>query len=171
MISPLPGVTTLKPGSVTKPFFGIRPKVLHDDGEECVHDQGGHLVIAQVRCCHTQHIHPIHPIHHIHHIHHIRRFVCGGRNTLLDITRSPYASRHRRYVVYCRVPQSWPGMMRTVYGDHKRFMDTYFSQFPGHYCTGDGARVDNEGDVWILGRTDDVINVSGHRLGTAEVRD
>lgn len=63
----------------------------------------------------------------------------------------------------------WPGMMRTVYGDHQRFIDTYFSQFPGYYCTGDGARRDTDGDLWITGRVDDVLNVSGHRLGTAEI--
>ena len=64
---------------------------------------------------------------------------------------------------------SWPGQMRTLYGDHQRFVETYFSQFPGKYCTGDGARRDADGDYWITGRVDDVINVSGHRMGTAEV--
>lgn len=67
------------------------------------------------------------------------------------------------------ITQPWPGMMRTVYGDHQRFIDTYFSQFPGYYCTGDGAKRDHDGDYWITGRVDDVLNVSGHRLGTAEV--
>jgi len=67
------------------------------------------------------------------------------------------------------ITDSWPGQMRTVYGDHKRFGETYFSAYPGYYFTGDGARRDADGDYWITGRVDDVINVSGHRLGTAEV--
>jgi len=111
MITPLPGVTTLVPGSATKPFFGVKPVVLHADGEEAAPNEAGHLTIGQ----------------------------------------------------------AWPGMMRTLYGDHDRFREAYFSQFPGHYTTGDGGRIDEEGNVWIMGRTDDVINVSGHRMGTAEV--
>ena len=67
------------------------------------------------------------------------------------------------------IAQSWPGQMRTVYGDHQRFMDTYFSQYPGYYFSGDGARRDEDGYYWITGRMDDVINVSGHRMGTAEI--
>ncbi|KAA0161469.1 hypothetical protein FNF27_03462 [Cafeteria roenbergensis] len=111
MITPLPGVTTLMPGSATKPFFGVKPVVLHQDGEVAEANEAGHLTIGQ----------------------------------------------------------AWPGMMRTIFGDHERFRETYFSQFPGHYTTGDGGRIDEEGNVWIMGRMDDVINVSGHRLGTAEV--
>ena len=64
---------------------------------------------------------------------------------------------------------SWPGQMRTIYGDHKRFIETYFSQFPGYYFTGDGAKRDEDGYYWITGRVDDVLNISGHRIGTAEV--
>jgi acetyl-CoA synthetase len=67
------------------------------------------------------------------------------------------------------ITAAWPGMMRTVYGDHQRFIDSYFRQFPGSYCTGDGARRDEDGYYWITGRVDDVLNVSGHRLGTAEI--
>ena len=111
MITPLPACTRLKPGSATRPFFGVVPGI--------VDDQGNLLDGA-----------------------------CSGK---LVITRS------------------WPGQMRSVYGDHKRFIETYFSQYPGNYFTGDGARRDAEGDYWITGRVDDVLNVSGHRLGTAEV--
>ncbi len=111
LISPLPGATPLKPGSATKPFFGVQPAIVDAQGEELEGEASGNLV-------------------------------------LLD---------------------SWPGQMRTVYGDHQRFIDTYFSQFPGRYFTGDGARRDADGYYWITGRVDDVINVSGHRLGTAEV--
>ena len=111
MITPLPGMTTTKPGSATRPFFGVHPKVVRADGEECVANEGGYLIVEQ----------------------------------------------------------AWPGMMRTVYGDHDRFVQTYFSQQPGRYFTGDGARKDEDGCFWIMGRIDDVINVSGHRMGTAEV--
>nr|MCS5526435.1 acetate--CoA ligase [Candidatus Poseidoniales archaeon] len=111
MITPLPGMTTTKPGSATYPFFGINPKIVHADGEECNENEGGYLIIEG----------------------------------------------------------AWPGMMRTIYGDHDRFVKTYFSQQPGRYFTGDGARKDEDGCFWIMGRIDDVINVSGHRMGTAEV--
>ena len=111
LISPLPGATRLKPGSATKPFFGVRPAIVDGSGKE----QHG---------------------------------ACEGNLVLLD---------------------SWPGQMRTVYGDHQRFIDTYFRTFPGTYFTGDGARRDEDGYYWITGRVDDVINVSGHRMGTAEV--
>jgi acetyl-CoA synthetase len=111
LISPLPGATPLKPGSATKPLFGIRPAIV--DGE-------GHVLDGAAE----------------------------GNLVLLD---------------------SWPGQMRTVYGDHQRFIDTYFTTFPGRYFTGDGARRDADGYYWITGRVDDVLNVSGHRMGTAEV--
>jgi acetyl-CoA synthetase len=111
LITPLPGATRLKPGSATRPFFGIEPAIVDQDGKILEGEASGLLV-------------------------------------LLD---------------------SWPGQMRTVYGDHERFFDTYFKQFPGKYFTGDGARRDADGDYWITGRVDDVINVAGHRLGTAEV--
>jgi acetyl-CoA synthetase len=111
LISPLPGATALKPGSATKPFFGIRPEVVDSDGT----------------------------------------ILRGAAEGLLVIT------------------DSWPGQMRTVYGDHQRFVDTYFSTFAGWYFTGDGVRRDEDGYYWITGRVDDVLNVSGHRMGTAEV--
>jgi acetyl-CoA synthetase len=111
LISPLPGATALKPGSASKPFFGIQPALVDSEGKILEGANSGNLVI-------------------------------------LD---------------------SWPGQMRSVYGDHKRFGETYFSQFPGSYFTGDGARRDEDGYYWITGRVDDVINVSGHRMGTAEV--
>ena len=111
LISPLPGATDLKPGSATKPLFGIKPALVDADGKLLEGAAGGNLVI-------------------------------------LD---------------------SWPGQMRTVYGDHQRFIDTYFSTYPGKYFTGDGARRDEDGYWWITGRVDDVLNVSGHRIGTAEV--
>jgi acetyl-CoA synthetase len=111
LITPLPGATTLKPGSATLPFFGVKPAIV---------DQNGKILEGP----------------------------CSGNLVLLD---------------------SWPGQMRTVYGDHQRFIDTYFRQFPGMYFTGDGARRDEDGYYWITGRVDDVINVSGHRLGTAEI--
>ena len=111
MISPLPGATDLKPGSATKPLFGIRPELVDADGQVLEGAASGNLV-------------------------------------LLD---------------------SWPGQMRTVYGDHQRFVDTYFKTYRGKYFTGDGCRRDEDGYYWITGRVDDVINVSGHRLGTAEV--
>jgi acetyl-CoA synthetase len=111
LISPLPGATDLKPGSATKPLFGIKPALV---------DQGGQILEG----------------------------AATGNLVLTD---------------------SWPGQMRTVYGDHQRFIDTYFKAYPGMYFTGDGCRRDEDGYYWITGRVDDVINVSGHRLGTAEV--
>ena len=111
MITPLPGATTLKPGSATRPFFGVEPALIGDDGQEVEGAGAGNLVITR----------------------------------------------------------SWPGQMRTVYGDHERFKETYFSAHPGYYTTGDGARRDEQGYYWITGRVDDVINVSGHRMGTAEI--
>jgi acetyl-CoA synthetase len=111
LITPLPGATALKPGSATRPFFGIKPILVDDKGIE----------------------------------------LDGATNGNLCIT------------------DSWPGQMRTVYGDHERFFQTYFSTYPGRYFTGDGARRDEDGYFWITGRVDDVINVSGHRMGTAEV--
>ncbi len=111
LITPLPGVNTLKPGSASRPFFGVEPVVLRDDGTECQPNEGGKLCI-----------------------------------------KTP-----------------WPGIMRTTWGDHVRFVNTYFSTFKNMYFTGDGCRVDADGDYWLLGRVDDVVNVSGHRIGTAEV--
>ena len=111
LITPLPGATATKPGSATKPFFGIKP-VLVD-----------------------------------------------GDNNLLDGAADGNLC----------IDHSWPGQMRTVYGDHQRFIETYFTTFPGRYFTGDGARRDADGYYWITGRVDDVLNVSGHRMGTAEV--
>ena len=111
MITPLPGATTLKPGSATRPFFGVEPALIGDDGQEVEGAGTGNLVITR----------------------------------------------------------SWPGQMRTGYGDHERFKETYFSAHPGYYTTGDGARRDEQGYYWITGRVDDVINVSGHRMGTAEI--
>jgi acetyl-CoA synthetase len=111
LISPLPGATDLKPGSATKPLFGIRPQIVDADGKVVDGAASGNLVLLE----------------------------------------------------------AWPGMMRTVYGDHQRFIDTYFKTYRGKYFTGDGCRRDADGYWWITGRVDDVINVSGHRLGTAEV--
>ena len=111
LITPLPGATALKPGSATRPFFGVRPEIVDAEGK-------------------TLH------------------GACEGNLVLTD---------------------SWPGQMRTVYGDHQRFVQTYFSTYPGTYFTGDGCRRDADGYYWITGRVDDVINVSGHRMGTAEV--
>ena len=111
LISPLPGATALKPGSATRPFFGVKPEVVDANGV-------------------------------------ILNGACEGNLVLAD---------------------SWPGQMRTVYGDHERFVQTYFSTYPGKYFTGDGCRRDEDGYYWITGRVDDVINVSGHRMGTAEV--
>jgi acetyl-CoA synthetase len=113
LITPLPGAITTKPGSATRPFFGVVPKVIKEDGSPAAVDEGGYLVIEK----------------------------------------------------------PWPGMLRGTYGDpeNKRIKEVYFSRFPGRYFTGDGARVDADGDYWLMGRVDDVINVSGHRLGTAEV--
>ena len=113
LITPLPGAIPTKPGSATKPFFGVQPVVL---------DAAAGTEIAESPC--------------------------EG--------------------VLC-IADSWPGQMRTVYGDHQRFVDTYFSQYKGYYFTGDGCRRDADGYYWITGRVDDVINVSGHRMGTAEV--
>ena len=111
LITPLPGATPLKPGSATRPFFGVKPAIVDGEGNTLEGATEGNLCIAE----------------------------------------------------------SWPGQMRTVFGDHKRFIETYFSTFPGKYFTGDGARRDEDGYYWITGRVDDVINVAGHRLGTAEV--
>ncbi len=111
LITPLPGAHTLKPGSASRPFFGVDPVVLRDDGTQCAVNEGGKLCI--------------------------------------------------------RIP--WPGMMRTMWGDHERFIDTYFTTFPNLYFAGDGCKVDDDGDYWLMGRIDDVVNVSGHRIGTAEV--
>ncbi|MDO9171542.1 MAG: acetate--CoA ligase [bacterium] len=112
LISPLPGVTPLKPGSATLPFFGIKPLLMDEQGRQLEGDGvAGNLCIER----------------------------------------------------------TWPGQARTVYGDHERFHETYFTQYPGYYFTGDGCRRDEDGYYWITGRVDDVINVSGHRLGTAEV--
>ena len=111
LITPLPGATALKPGSATRPFFGVKPMLVDADGKELTGAASGNLCITD----------------------------------------------------------SWPGQMRTVYGDHKRFIETYFSQYPGTYFTGDGCRRDEDGYYWITGRVDDVLNISGHRLGTAEV--
>jgi len=111
LITPLPGATALKPGSATRPFFGVVPAIFDAEGKELEGATAGNLVIMR----------------------------------------------------------PWPGMMRTVYGNHPRFIETYFSTYPGIYFTGDGARRDEDGYYWITGRVDDVINVSGHRLGTAEV--
>ncbi|MFT4676945.1 MAG: acetyl-CoA synthetase, partial [Candidatus Azotimanducaceae bacterium] len=111
MITPLPGATVLKPGSATRPFFGVKPVLLDPEGKEIVGAGSGNLAIGT----------------------------------------------------------SWPGQIRTVYGDHKRCIETYYSAYPGYYFTGDGARRDEDGYYWITGRVDDVLNISGHRMGTAEV--
>ncbi len=111
LITPLPGATALKPGSATRPFFGVQPALVDNEGNELEGAAEGNLIIKD----------------------------------------------------------SWPGQMRTVYGDHERFEQTYFSTFPGTYTTGDGARRDEDGYYWITGRVDDVLNVSGHRMGTAEI--
>jgi acetyl-CoA synthetase len=111
LITPLPGATKLKPGSATRPFFGVIPQLVDAEGKVLDGAASGNLCIAD----------------------------------------------------------SWPGQMRTVYGDHQRFVDTYFSAYPGKYFTGDGCRRDQDGYYWITGRVDDVINVAGHRMGTAEV--
>ena len=111
MITPLPGCTRLKPGSATRPLFGIEPVIVDPEGNELKGEAEGALCIKR----------------------------------------------------------SWPGQMRTVFGDHERFIQTYFATFKGLYMTGDGARRDEDGYYWITGRVDDVINVSGHRMGTAEV--
>jgi acetyl-CoA synthetase len=111
LITPLPGATALKPGSATRPFFGVQPQIVDADGA-------------------------------------VMEGACSGNLCIVD---------------------AWPGMMRTVYRDHDRFILTYFSTYAGKYFTGDGCRRDADGYYWITGRVDDVINVSGHRLGTAEI--
>ena len=111
LVTPLPGATKLKPGSATRPFFGIKPEIVDTEGK-------------------------------------VQEGACEGNLVIAD---------------------SWPGQMRTVYGDHQRFMDTYFATYANKYFTGDGCRRDADGYYWITGRVDDVINVSGHRMGTAEV--
>ncbi|GAA6170000.1 acetate--CoA ligase [Sessilibacter corallicola] len=111
MLTPMPGVTDLKPGSATKPFFGVKPALLDNDGKELEGEASGNLVICD----------------------------------------------------------SWPAQSRTIFGDHERFKETYFSSFEGYYFSSDGARRDADGDYWITGRVDDVLNVSGHRMGTAEI--
>jgi acetyl-CoA synthetase len=111
LITPIPGATPLKPGSATRPFFGVEPVIVDNDHNVISGPGEGNLCIAR----------------------------------------------------------AWPGIMRTVFGDHPRFIQTYFSTFPGLYFTGDGARRDEDGFYWLTGRVDDVINVAGHRLGTAEI--
>jgi acetyl-CoA synthetase len=111
MITPLPGVTELKPGSATLPFFGVKPALVDSEGKILEGATSGNLVLTA----------------------------------------------------------SWPSQLRTVYGDHQRCIDTYYSAYKGYYFTGDGARRDEDGYWWITGRVDDVLNVSGHRLGTAEI--
>lgn len=111
LITPLPGAHTLKPGSASRPFFGVEPVILRDDGSECDANEGGKLCVKK----------------------------------------------------------PWPGMMRTMWGDHERFIDVYFTMYKNLYFTGDGCRKDQDGDFWLMGRIDDVVNVSGHRIGTAEV--
>ena len=111
MITPLPGATALKPGSATRPFYGVKPALVDADGQEIEGEAEGNLVIKD----------------------------------------------------------SWPGQMRTIWGDPERFIEAYFSTYPGTYFTGDGARRDKDGYYWITGRVDDVLNVSGHRIGTAEI--
>ncbi|MFN3901726.1 MAG: acetate--CoA ligase [Alishewanella aestuarii] len=111
LITPLPGATALKPGSATRPFFGVKPAIVDNEGKTVTGAGEGNLVITD----------------------------------------------------------SWPGQMRTLYGDHERFEQTYFSTYPGSYFTGDGSRRDEDGYYWLTGRVDDVLNVSGHRLGTAEI--
>jgi acetyl-CoA synthetase len=111
LITPLPGATPLKPGSATRPFFGVKPLIVDADGKLLEGPGEGNLCIAD----------------------------------------------------------AWPGIMRTLYGDHERFVETYFTTYPGRYFTGDGCRRDEDGYYWITGRVDDVLNVSGHRMGTAEI--
>ena len=112
MMTPLPGVNDLKPGSAMQPFFGVSPLLLDDEGN-----------------------------------------IVEGNPAVGNLA----------------IDKPWPSMLRTVYGDHKRFYETYFSMFKGYYFTGDGARRDEDGHYWITGRVDDVLNISGHRLGTAEI--
>ena len=111
LITPLPGAMTLKPGSASRPFFGIKAEIFNEEGKPVGRNEGGYLVITK----------------------------------------------------------PWPGMIRNVWGDPERFKNTYFNKYEGIYFTGDGARIDEDGDFWLMGRIDDVVNVSGHRIGTAEV--
>jgi len=111
LITPLPGAMTLKPASANRPFFGIEPAVLRENGSEADVNEGGYLVIKK----------------------------------------------------------PWPGLTRTIYGNHQRFIEAYWTQFPGVYSAGDGARIDKDGDYWLMGRIDDIIKISGHKIGTAEV--
>ena len=111
MVTPLPGVTPLKPGSCTRPFFGVVPKVLDEAGKDVPLGGGGRLFLER----------------------------------------------------------PWPSMLRTLWGDDARYRKQYWSELPGHYFAGDGARIDKDGYLWVVGRIDDVLNVSGHRIGTAEV--
>jgi acetyl-CoA synthetase len=111
LITPLPAAHVTKPGSASRPFFGVEPIILREDGAVCDVNEGGKLCIKK----------------------------------------------------------PWPGMMTTMWGDHDRFIETYFTMYPDLYFTGDGCRIDPDGDYWLMGRIDDVVNVSGHRIGTAEV--
>jgi acetyl-CoA synthetase len=111
MVTPLPGITPLKPGSCTRPFFGVVPRVLDEAGNDVPRGSGGRLFLAK----------------------------------------------------------PWPSMLRTLWGDDERFKLQYWSELPGYYFAGDGARFDEDGYLWVVGRIDDVLNVSGHRIGTAEV--
>jgi acetyl-CoA synthetase len=114
LLTPLPGATPLKPGSATRPFFGVKPGIIDTETNQLIEGNGeasGALVMQG----------------------------------------------------------SWPGQIRSIYGDHQRMVDTYFKDYPGYYFSGDGARRDEDGYYWITGRMDDVLNVSGHRMGTAEV--
>jgi acetyl-CoA synthetase len=111
LISPIAGITPVKPGSATLPFFGVKPELVDEQGEILEGENSGNLIISQ----------------------------------------------------------SWPSQIRSIYGDHQRMIDTYFSTYRGQYFTGDGAKRDKDGYFWITGRVDDVLNVSGHRLGTAEI--
>ena len=111
MVTPLPGITPTKPGSCTRPFFGVVPRVLDENGAEVPRGSGGKLFLDK----------------------------------------------------------PWPSMLRTLWGDDERFKKQYWSELPGHYFAGDGARFDEDGYLWVVGRIDDVLNVSGHRIGTAEV--
>ncbi|NUP43879.1 MAG: AMP-binding protein, partial [Streptomyces sp.] len=111
MISPLPGVSTCKPGSALRPLPGVSAEVVDDQGEPVPNGSGGYLVLTR----------------------------------------------------------PWPSMLRTIWGDEQRYVDTYWSRFPGRYFAGDGAKKDEDGDIWLLGRVDDVMNVSGHRISTTEV--
>jgi acetyl-CoA synthetase len=111
MVTPLPGITPLKPGSCTRPFFGVVPRVLDEEGKDVPRGSGGRLFLSR----------------------------------------------------------PWPSMLRTLWGDDERYKKQYWSELPGYYFAGDGARFDDDGYLWVVGRIDDVLNVSGHRIGTAEV--